>query len=132
MIERYRGHLILVKAFQEPDRDGWRATAHIQFNEKFQTFRDVQLAEPTARFTTEKSAEKHALKEAKQWVDDRVRQAKKIDRKESHRGQPLRGILWFTVAIIGSCVIGLLAAYVQKAGLLEGVFDDVEVTSGLK
>ena len=46
--------------------------------------------------------------------------------KENRFGWPLRGIIWFTVAIIGSCVIGLLAAYVQKAGLLERVSHDVE------
>jgi len=36
--------------------------------------------------------------------------------KENRFGWPLRGIIWFTVAIAGSCaVIGLLAGYVQKA-----------------
>jgi hypothetical protein len=51
--------------------------------------------------------------------------------KENRFGWPLRGVIWFTVAIIGSCGIGLLAAYVQKAGLLERVSHDVEaLTSG--
>jgi hypothetical protein len=36
--------------------------------------------------------------------------------KENRFGWPLRGIIWFTIAIVGSCaVIGLLAGYVQKA-----------------
>jgi hypothetical protein len=40
--------------------------------------------------------------------------------KENRFGWPLRGIIWFYLAIIGSCaVIGLLAGYVQKAGSLE-------------
>jgi hypothetical protein len=40
--------------------------------------------------------------------------------KENGFGWPLRGIIWFTVAIIGSCaVIALLAGYVQKARSLE-------------
>jgi hypothetical protein len=40
--------------------------------------------------------------------------------KENRFGWPLRGIIWFYLAIIGSCaVIGLLAGYVQKARLLE-------------
>jgi hypothetical protein len=36
--------------------------------------------------------------------------------KENRFGWPLRGIVWFTLAIAGSCaVIALLAGYVQKA-----------------
>jgi hypothetical protein len=36
--------------------------------------------------------------------------------KENRFGWLLRGIIWFTVAIIGSCaVIALLAGYAQKA-----------------
>ena len=42
--------------------------------------------------------------------------------KENRFGSPLRGIIWFTVAIAGSCaVIALLAGYVQKARSLEKV-----------
>ena len=42
--------------------------------------------------------------------------------KENRFGSPLRGIIWFTVAIAGSCaVIALLAGYVQKARSLERV-----------
>ena len=54
--------------------------------------------------------------------------------KENHFGWPLRGVIWFTVAIIGSCaVIALLAGYVQKAQSLEKVSQRVEaVTFGLE
>src|SRR5262245_41773201 len=42
--------------------------------------------------------------------------------KENRFGWPLRGIVWFTIAIAGSCaVIALLAGYVQKARSLEKV-----------
>src|SRR5262249_2337271 len=42
--------------------------------------------------------------------------------KENRFGWPLRGIIWFTVAIIGSCaVLGLLAGPVQTARSLETV-----------
>jgi hypothetical protein len=42
--------------------------------------------------------------------------------KENRFGWPLRGIIWFTVAIIASCsVIALLAGYVEKARSLEKV-----------
>jgi len=36
--------------------------------------------------------------------------------KENRFGWPLKGIVWFTVAIAASCtIIALLAGYVQKA-----------------
>ena len=73
VMKRYRGHLILVKAHQEPDTDDWRASIHVQFNEGTLTFRDVQLPGPTS---TKTAAEKHALKEARHWVDRRLREAK--------------------------------------------------------
>jgi hypothetical protein len=42
--------------------------------------------------------------------------------KENRFGWPLRGIIWFTVAIIGSCaIIGLLAGYEHTARSLEKV-----------
>ena len=47
--------------------------------------------------------------------------------KENRFGWPLRGIIWFAVAIAGSCaVIALLAGYVQKTRSLEKVSDRVE------
>jgi hypothetical protein len=40
--------------------------------------------------------------------------------KENRFGWPLRGVIWFTVTIIGSCAtIGLLAGYEQTARPLE-------------
>jgi hypothetical protein len=51
--------------------------------------------------------------------------------KENRFGWPLRGIIWFTVAIVGFCaVIALLAEYVQKARSLEKVSHRMEATSG--
>jgi hypothetical protein len=42
--------------------------------------------------------------------------------KENRFGWPLRGVIWFTVAIIGSCaIIALLAGYEQTARSLEKV-----------
>ena len=54
--------------------------------------------------------------------------------KENRFGWPLRGIIWFPVAIVGSCaVIALLAGYVQKARSLEKISHRVEaVTFGLE
>lgn len=127
--ERYRGHLILVKGHQEPDSDRWKGSVHVQFNEDNLSFRDVQIPDPPARFATEKNAEKYALKVGKKWVDDRVRQAEVVDLTESHWRLSLRSSIWFTVAIISFCVIGLLAAYVQRPGVLERVFDDVDAVT---
>jgi ABC-type transport system involved in multi-copper enzyme maturation permease subunit len=55
-------------------------------------------------------------------------------RKEDRQGQPVNGMIWFTVAIIGSCaVVVLLAGYAQKASSLEKVTHRVEVvTFGLE
>jgi multisubunit Na+/H+ antiporter MnhB subunit len=51
-------------------------------------------------------------------------------RKENRRGEPLRGIIWFTVAIIGSCAaIVLLAGYVQKTKSFEKVTRRVEAVT---
>jgi hypothetical protein len=110
-----------VKGYQPPDTDRWIGTVRIQFNEDNLTFRDVQLTEPAARFATEKKAEKYALKEAEKWVDNRVRQLKIFDRRETRVRLPT-GIIWVTVAIAAFCaVIALLAGYLQKARLLERV-----------
>jgi hypothetical protein len=38
--------------------------------------------------------------------------------KENRFDRPLKGIIWFTFAIIVSCAIALLAAYVQKARIV--------------
>jgi hypothetical protein len=50
--------------------------------------------------------------------------------KENRFGWPLRGIIWFTVAIIGSCaIIAFLAGYVQKARSLERTSHRVEAVT---
>jgi hypothetical protein len=80
VMKRYRGHLILVKAHQEPDTEDWRASIHVQFNEGSLTFQDVHLPGPTSYFSTKRAAEKQALREAKHWVDRRLREAKILGR----------------------------------------------------
>jgi glucan phosphoethanolaminetransferase (alkaline phosphatase superfamily) len=50
--------------------------------------------------------------------------------KENRFGWPLRGIIWFTVAIVGACAfIALFAGYVQKARSLEKVTNRVEAVT---
>jgi hypothetical protein len=52
----------------------------VQFNEDPRTFRDIWLPSPIGRFMWKKSVEKHAIEEAKQWVDDRLGKSKISDR----------------------------------------------------
>jgi hypothetical protein len=49
--------------------------------------------------------------------------------KENRFGWPLKGIIWFTFAIIVSCAIALLAGYVQRARSLEKVSRSVEAVT---
>jgi len=49
--------------------------------------------------------------------------------KENRFDWPLKGIIWFTFAIIVSCAIALLASYVQKARSLEKVSRSVEAVT---
>lgn len=74
MVERYRNHLIFVKADQDPATGLWTAGTHIQFNEDPRTFRDVWLPRPKLGLRTMRTAEKQMMKEAKKWVDDRLRE----------------------------------------------------------
>jgi hypothetical protein len=78
VMERYRSHLILVRAHHEPDIEGWRASVHVQFNEGALSFRDVQLPGSTSLFPTKTAAERHALKEGKEWVDSQLREGRKF------------------------------------------------------
>ena len=72
MVERYRNHLIFVKADEDKETALWKAGTHIQFNEDPRTFRDVWLPRPTVGFKTKRNAEKQMMKEAKRWVDGRL------------------------------------------------------------
>jgi len=50
--------------------------------------------------------------------------------KENRFGWPLRGIIWFTVAIAASCaIIALFAGYVQKTRSLEKVTHRVKAVT---
>jgi hypothetical protein len=74
LVERYRNHLIFVKADHDPRTGLWKAGTHVQFNEDPRTFRDVWLPRPIVGFKTNKNAERQAIKEARRWVDDRLRE----------------------------------------------------------
>jgi hypothetical protein len=74
MVERYLNHLIFVKADQDLETGLWTAGTHVQFNEDPRTFRDVWLPRPNIGFRTKRNAEKQMMKEAKKWVDGRLRE----------------------------------------------------------
>jgi hypothetical protein len=78
MVERYRNHLIFVKADQDATTALWKAATHVQFNEDPVTFRDVWLPRPAVGQRTKRSAEKQMMKEAKKWVDDRLRETTEV------------------------------------------------------
>src|SRR5215510_11934854 len=90
MVERYRNHLIFVKADQDPATALWKAGTHIQFNEDSRTFRDIWLPRPTVGFRTKRNAEKQRMKEAKKWVDERLRE-RKLTETSSGGLDPLAG-----------------------------------------
>ena len=49
--------------------------------------------------------------------------------KENRFGWPLRGIIWFYLAIVGSCAVIALAGYAQKARSLDKVTHRVEAVT---
>jgi len=89
MVERYRNHLIFVKADQDPATALWRTATHIQFNEDPRTYRDVWLPRPNVSLRTKKSAEKQMMKEARKWVDDRLREGNQEAAKTPSPGSSL-------------------------------------------
>jgi hypothetical protein len=72
MVERYRNHLIFVKADQDPKTALWKASSHVQFNDGPLAFRDVWLPKPTVGSKTRRNAEKQMIKEARKWIDNRL------------------------------------------------------------
>lgn len=89
MVERYLNHLIFVKADQDPETGLWTAGTHIQFNEDPRTFRDVWLPRPNIGFRTKRNAEKQMMKEAKKWVDGRLREENPAASKPVSSGSDL-------------------------------------------
>jgi VIT1/CCC1 family predicted Fe2+/Mn2+ transporter len=49
--------------------------------------------------------------------------------KENRFGWPLRGVIWFYLAILGSCALMALAGYAQKARSIEKVTHRVEAVA---
>jgi len=70
---RYRDHLIFPVAYSDPAIGDWTANVHIEFTEKLKIHTVVLKSGDV--FETEVQAKRFIIKEAKQWVDDRLRGA---------------------------------------------------------
>jgi hypothetical protein len=70
---RYRNHLILTTPSVDAATGAWKAIAHIEFTQEG-TFNNVVIRS-SALFQSKKAAEKQLIREAKEWVDDRLRKA---------------------------------------------------------
>ena len=78
----YRQHLILPVAFFDSAIGDWTASVHIEFTEKLK-IHTVVLKFGDA-FQTEVQAKRFIIKEAKQWVDDRLRGALLVKPNRKH------------------------------------------------
>jgi hypothetical protein len=67
----YRKHLILPTINQDEVTGAWFGSAHIQYTEKLK-FHNV-LIQVRGIFWTSAEAEKQVIKEAKEWIDSRLR-----------------------------------------------------------
>ena len=70
MATRYRKHLILVRMAQDTETDMWRARAHVEFTKK-RDFHDVVIG-PTGPFKSPSQAQKEIVRQAKEWIDNRL------------------------------------------------------------
>ena len=71
---RYREHFIFPVAYSDPAIGDWTASVHIEFTEKFKIHTVVLKSGDV--FQTEVAAQQFIIKQAKQWVDDRLRSAR--------------------------------------------------------
>ena len=80
---RYRDHLIFPAASLDSAIGDWTASAHIEFSDNFK-IHTVVLKSGDA-FQTEVQAKGFMIKQAKQWVDDRLRSAPELKIKPSRK-----------------------------------------------
>jgi hypothetical protein len=78
----YRQHLILPVAFFDSAIGDWTASVHIEFTEKLKVH--TVVVKSSATFQTEAHAKKFIVKEAKQWVDDRLGSTGMVQPRRKH------------------------------------------------
>lgn len=71
---RYREHVIFPVVYSDPTIGDWTASVHIEFTEKLKIHTVVLKSGDV--FRTEVQAKRLIIKEAKQWVDERLRGAR--------------------------------------------------------
>ena len=71
---RYREHLIFPVAYLDPVIGDWTASVHIEFTEKLKIHTIVLRSDDV--FETEVQAKRFITREAKEWVNDRLRTAR--------------------------------------------------------
>jgi hypothetical protein len=71
---RYREHLIFTVAYLDPVIGDWTASVHIEFTEKLKIHTVVLRSDDV--FETEVQAKRFITKEAKEWVNERLRTAR--------------------------------------------------------
>jgi hypothetical protein len=79
----YRDHVIFPSASLDSAIGDWTASAHIEFSENFK-IHTVVLKSGDA-FQTEVQAKGFITKQAKQWIDDRLRSARELTSKPSRK-----------------------------------------------
>jgi hypothetical protein len=80
---RYRDHVIFPAASLDSAIGDWTASAHIEFSENLK-IHTVVLKSGDA-FQTAVQAKRFIIKQAKQWIDDRVRGAPEVKSKPSRK-----------------------------------------------
>jgi hypothetical protein len=80
---RYRDHLIFPAVSLDSAIGDWTASAHIEFSENLK-IHTVVLKSGDA-FRTELQAKRFMIKQAKQWVDDRLRSARELTSKRNRK-----------------------------------------------
>jgi hypothetical protein len=80
---RYRDHLIFPAASLDSAIGDWTPSAHVEFSENFK-IHTVVLKSGDA-FVTEVQAQRFIIKQAKQWVDNRLKRGGEPKSKPSRK-----------------------------------------------
>ena len=78
---RYREHLILPVAFLDSSIGDWTASVHIEFSENLKVH--TVVLKPGDTFQTEVQAKRFMIKQAKQWVDEKLGSPRELSSKPS-------------------------------------------------
>jgi hypothetical protein len=80
---RYRDHLIFPAASLDSAIGDWTASAHIEFSENLKIH--TVVLKPGDAFQSKVRAKRFIIKQAKQWVDDRLQRAPAPTLKHSRK-----------------------------------------------